>query len=94
VREDFDMNKMEIFEVVAEVLKESHGYDASVRDDYSGRGMYGEKVPAIVTDAPSVLVGATFATVMLNDYEAQEYEVLEVTPMRVDSMGKSAMVYY
>ena len=43
-----DEIKKQIFESVVDVL--SYDQDVELREDYSGRGMYGNKCLAIVTD--------------------------------------------
>ncbi len=53
------------------------GYEAEVRDDYSGRGMYGKETHAVVTDASPV----TFAAIVGTD------------SFRADSMGLGYVYY-
>ena len=72
-------------------ILEGIGYNASVRENYSGRGMFGESVPAIVTDAPAVFVGFALCHTIEPYYVivAQQY-----LPDRSDNMGRDDMVYY
>jgi hypothetical protein len=74
------------FETADRIADELHdkGYDAEVREDYSGRGMHGETCVGIVTDAPSILIG----WLMCNDGVD-----IDDLPTRVDSMGRSTIYY-
>ena len=64
-------------------LMVDEGYEAEVRAEYSGRGMYGKTVVGIVAD-DIVLIGyfAAKAGVEIDDL-----------PRRQDSMGTSIVVY-
>lgn len=83
-----------IYRDVAERL-EDLGYEADVREHYSGQGMYGDTTVGIVTDAFSTLVGAMVAISM---QEAEEnwnsLDILECIPNLSDNMGRVRMIYY
>ncbi len=85
-------------EVVNMINSAGDNYDADLREDYSGRGMYGKSVPAIVTDALAVLVGVYFCWVMddfgtnYEDFDADD--AIELCPLNWDEMGRTSMVYY
>lgn len=89
------MQKIDVFIKVCELL-EDHGHEADLRPEYSGRGMYGATVPAIVTEAPSVMIGILIVQVLvdagLETWEAAE-EAMEMAPKRSDSMGLSKVLY-
>lgn len=62
------------------------GYEVEVRDDYSGRGMYGATVPAFVADDTGVMTAIGYAAAIA--------EVpLEDLPRRTDSMGRGVVIY-
>lgn len=61
-----------------------YGY-IEVRDDYSGRGMYGKSVPAVVSDddiRPALFYAAGVLGI---DYSE--------VPQRIDSMGLGVVIY-
>lgn len=74
------MNKIEILEKVVLDLR-SEGFKASLREDYSGRGMFGASCVGIVTDEPmeAIVRAASFG--------------LKDKPT-TDDMGKQTIVYY
>jgi hypothetical protein len=49
------MDKLKIYRDAVSIL-ENLGHESHVQETYSGRCMYGEQTPAIVTDAPGALV--------------------------------------
>jgi hypothetical protein len=68
--------------------------DAELREDYSGRGMYGKKCLGIVANCSGVQIGMAFALALFdqtNDLDMQT--LIDVTPKRSDSMGKD-FIYY
>jgi len=68
---------------VCDILRD--GYcNADVRENYSGRGMYGKTCIGIVYNGPLTLVGAACIEVGM-DYGD--------IPTRTDSMGLSTIVY-
>ena len=92
-----------VFTRTVELLEES-GDDAALRSDYSGRGMYGDTCPAIVTDASGVKVGILFAVayseiareVEGGDFEfgyCDPYDIYGNAPLRSDNMCLSAVYY-
>lgn len=82
----------EIAQKAAEYL-EGQGYESSARKDYSGRGMYGATVVAIVSDASGPLVGWAITTIAIDEGGYGDHEIYEMIPQRWDNMGTS-MVYY
>jgi len=71
-------------EEIVEMMLDN-GYDAEVREDYSGRGMFGGTCPGIITAPNSATVIGFFAHaagVMVDDL-----------PERCDNMGLD-MIYY
>lgn len=85
--------------LLAEALEEA-GHDTSVREEYSGRGMYGKTTAAIVTDASPMLVGYCWRELERREEEGEfddkvslpTFTVINM-PIRSDNMGLS-MVYY
>lgn len=80
-----------LYETAAEMLQ-AEGWDSDFRPDYSGRGMYGTTCPAIVTDAPAVVVGVAFCMAM-DELGMSVGDPFRAVPQRSDNMGLS-MVYY
>ena len=76
---------------VAELL-EYNNYDIEVRDDYSGRGMYGQETYGVVCSQDDY--NQAVAEVMRSGTE-QERELLAdaLLNMRTDSMGMD-MIFY
>lgn len=66
------------------------GVDIDVREDYSGRGMYGKKVVAFVTAGDVSLVKAAIAIGYAGDLINIPFQDL---PTRVDSMGRGYVIY-
>lgn len=60
--------------------------DGRERRDYSGRGMYGERCPAVVTDESPFTVGS-----VAHDVFGDRAFDLDV---RSDSMGLSTVIYF
>ena len=72
-------------EQVADYMEYTMGVSVEVREAYSGRGMYGEEVPAFVYNPGDELaIGAAF--------EALGFDT-EDAPRRFDSMGLRAIIY-
>jgi len=69
--------------------------DYEVRDDYSGRCMYGDTTYAIIVSNPLTLVAALGQLFI----EGPQEEFLEADPppefrnLKVDSMGRGVVVY-
>lgn len=82
---------------------EEDGVDAELRENYSGRGMYGAEVPAIVRDKLNgAMVGIYVALAARElagdgdiDMHENEFEdrVKEIAPSRQDSMGLGSVFY-
>ena len=79
------MFTLECAQYVANRLEEE-GYEGDVREDYSGRGMYGKTAVAICTDAPGTLIG-----MFVGEYNAQGFDARP--PTRTDSMGLGRVFY-
>ena len=79
-----------------ETVAEENGLDAEVRDDYSGRGMYGDETHAIVTDDPMGLLchAVNFVKEYANDVVEGELIIPELNGFRTDSMGRYSQVLY
>lgn len=91
--------KLELFRQVVSILDEA-GNESSLEEEYSGRGLYGKTVPAIVTDAPAALIGWAFCMALAeqekidSEWPADSIgEVYGLIPRRTDNMGLS-YVYY
>lgn len=95
--------KCKIFRHAVEWL-EGEGYESSLREDYSGRAMFGNTTPAIVTDANGPIIGLAIVHGIIQWYEetvdsevdwedAIKYNALDVMPRRSDSMGLSTVWY-
>ncbi len=93
--------ELRIAEKVVEFLQDN-GYEAEVREDYSGRGMFGKTTVGIETNAPGTLIGWLVAKSIIDenygDAEAgvdalDDFNFRRDLPMRWDSMGL-AMIYY
>ena len=90
---------LEAYEQAAEML-ENEGYRANTRKGYSGRGMCGNEVPAIVTDAPGPMIGwaITYVVHVESDPDGDYYGNFEeiavkYVPQNMDSVGKSTIYY-
>lgn len=102
----FTLTPQDVYLRAVELLEEK-GHEASFREGYSGRAMYGKTVPAIVTGAPATLVGAAIvqATAELISEAVDDgrlepdeaialVEPMDFVPARQDSMGRDDRVYY
>ena len=103
------MEKYDIFGKAAEYL-EDDGYEAEVRENYSGRGMYGRETVGIVTSAPGTMVGAAVCKAMVDLYmydkdmsdadvtaeDMQDFLEDEMTRMMPKSMDSMGLdkIYY
>lgn len=63
-----------------------HGVDADLREDYSGRGMYGETTPGIIVPEVNDLMAIGFAA-------AEEEIAYRDLPRHIDSMGLGFIAY-
>jgi hypothetical protein len=80
---------LQMAEYIVERLQEE-GYDASVRSNYIGRCMT-TGVPAIVTDAPPVLIG--FFAGGSDASDDPDGVTTEDVPTREDSLGLQRVYY-
>lgn len=85
-----DRDEIKQWYAAAVELLNDRGYEAEFREDYSGRGMFGDCVPAIVTSASGTLVGWALCQAAPDPEVARETRLL---PARSDNMGMG-MVYY
>lgn len=76
-------------DIAGAIIDQLHNMDieADIREDYSGRGMYGTTTAGIVTDANMVVVGycAGVAETDIDFWEVEQF--------RTDSMGLSTIIY-
>ena len=86
---------MELY--LAEKIAENSYDEVEVREDYSGRGMYGETTAALTAESlSSIIVGMVRAAVELADSEddASVEELVDFAEgMRTDNMGLGIVVY-
>lgn len=73
--------------------------EAQLREDYSGRGMYGRTCPAIVTSIPLWQVNLVICQTVLEYLDSDTYmDMAELAQYFVlknqDNMGKYDSVYY
>lgn len=72
--------------------------ESQIRDDYSGRGMYGRTCVGVVGDRPSAAVQFMYCLAEViheDDLDDQKDFVLEMSEaLTMDNMGRSAMIYY
>jgi len=87
-----EQTKIELYQAAAEML-EAEGWESSVQEAYSGRGMYGTTCPAIVTEASGVLLGMALGLAM-EELGLSVGDPFGALPQRQDNMGRTAMVYY
>ena len=87
---------MAVLKHAVAIMNEEHPEDSTSLDEsYSGRGMYGKTVPAIVSSLNPMIIGATIARALLletDDINSLEY-VEEYLPQRTDSMGYDKVFY-
>ena len=68
--------------------------DLEIRDDYSGRGMYGEETHGLVGDMDSFVEGLIETTIMaVEDEDDELLDKLRRFRLRTDSMGLE-MIFY
>lgn len=65
--------------------------EVTIRNDYSGRAMYGETCFGIVTDQTDMVVGMALGGA-LNVFDIDPYDV--VCRARSDNMGYDRIVYF
>ena len=83
---------IDIYRDAVDIL-EGQGYDADLREDYSGRGMYGKETAGIVTDASGPMVGLAVA-IALKDRGYSLASNADFVPTSVDSIGLSTIFYH
>ncbi|MDF7826969.1 hypothetical protein P4B35_23295 [Pontiellaceae bacterium B12227] len=64
-----------------------------VRNDYSGRGMFGKETAAIVTDDSAAIL-QTVVSIAKEDPEALEEFQEDDFRFRQDSLGRDSIIYY
>lgn len=72
------------------------GYgDLEVREDYSGRGMFGKTTTGLVGDMPKVMraIGEVMVSRNEDDIETIGYALANGDGFRIDSMGMSIIIY-
>lgn len=83
------------------------GLDVETRDDYSGRGMYGEEVSAVVGDLGDIMACVAQAMKsLMEDLETAKYVSLvdgnhpdpddfidDLRNTSIDNMGRSYVIY-
>ena len=80
------MDKQRATDIV-EYLQES-GIEATLYEDYSGRGMYGKTTAAVVTDSATDVAFALGALIA-----AEKEEVPDLVQVQTDGMGRQIVVY-
>jgi hypothetical protein len=82
---------------VAEVVAGSSSYNADIREDYSGRGMYGKTTAAIVMEEPAGLVHAFVVAALEAEREGDGDLADDIAKaakrLRTDQLGRSVVVY-
>lgn len=79
-------------ELVEELLV--YGCEARVMEDYSGRGMYGKSVPAIILESHSDILTLAYLAGAKSESGADNFEMsIDELPTRTDSMGLGVVVY-
>ena len=77
----------------AEFFKEAldnDGIEVELRDDYSGRSMYGKTTFAVVTDNISDVIPALLRQVQEDPESAPDFSIFK---LRQDNMGLSVILY-
>jgi hypothetical protein len=88
--------KLEIAEMIVDQLQ-NMGIEAELRDDYSGRGMFGKITAGIVTDGKNgPMIGFALA-LAISDQSGEEalhdFDASRELPRNIDSMGLSTIFY-
>lgn len=86
-----EVTRAAIYREACKIL-EDDGHEGDFRPDYSGRGMYSDTCPAIVSDAGAAIVGHAVCTALVSSGMALE-QTRHLVPLRTDNMGLS-MIYY
>lgn len=77
----------------AEFLVENACRDATVRERYSGRGMYGKETCGVVTDDAFQLVVDALQSAIKGFFDEDEAQELDFTNLRIDNMGLDWIIY-
>ena len=83
-------------ENIKELIREyCDGEGLDLREDYSGRGMYGKSCVAITCDNPLYTVCELFAYIVDSDDDLDGYDVqCALGEPKQDSMGMSSILYF
>lgn len=85
--------KLETAQLLSDTAWDS-GIESEVREDYSGRGMYGESTSGVVVNSVEDFVRMVALTVAyIEDFDEREDFATEIQNIKTDSMGRSVIVY-
>jgi len=79
---------LEAAEAIVERMDDNGAERAEVREDYSGRGMYGRTVVAVVAESISEFYDAALDLV-----EDGEIKASDVKGLGTDGMGRGIVIY-
>lgn len=82
----------ELAEAIIEAI-ECSGAEAKLRENYSGRGMYGETTCGVVTDESLVFVIGSVISAPELFAEDEGFAKFDVGVLRSDSMGLGIIIY-
>ena len=75
-------------------IMENAGKNVEVRDDYSGRGMFGKTTCGVVVDSELLVISALLAYAKeLSEDGPYIGEMPEFDTLRHDNMGKQMIIY-
>ena len=89
-----------MYDIGVDSAEDDDGYGnvPTVRTDYSGRGMYGDRCVGIVCDNPARIMfdlGMALGERIANEEGVRWYEIAQAFKhARTDSMGLSSIVYF
>lgn len=87
------MDKKELFKDACDWL-EDEGYDVTFHESYSGRGMFGDSVPAISGEVSGVMVGLALAKAgEAFDLTVSDLQWQGLIPTGRDSLGLGTIYY-
>lgn len=87
-----------IAEAIVEAMEEQ-GHEASVREGYSGRGMFGKETTGIVADSVGTVMRAILSDVLEESSiirqvaEENDISPLDIDGISIDSMGLDTIIY-
>ena len=88
--------KKEIAEALIEIMEEFCEENAAkIYEEYSGRGMYGDKTTGIVVSSVGDLIAAIISRADLlveDEYEFTDAK-FDVKSIRIDSLGRDTIIY-